>query len=182
MTLWAVAHKIPLSMGLPRQEYWSGLQSPSSEGLPHPEIQPMSLLSSALANRFVFFFLTTVATWGAHKLYKDFQLYRAWYLIDNLVHFIPRKLCSSVSASHLLLSESTVRREGLPSFGFSPLPDPYPATSHTTVATLCLAFKKVKVTSWCLTLCNPKVLSPPGPSVHEILQARILEWVAIPFF
>ena len=23
--------------------------------------------------------------------------------------------------------------------------------------------------------------SPPGPSVHEILQARILEWVAIPF-
>ena len=23
--------------------------------------------------------------------------------------------------------------------------------------------------------------SPPGSSVHEILQARILEWVAIPF-
>ena len=123
-----------------------------------------------------FFFLTTVATWGAHKLYKDFQLYRAWYLIDNLVHFIPRKLCSSVSASHLLLLESTVRREGLPSFGFSPLPDPYPATSHTTVATLCLAFKKVKVTSWCLTLCNLM-----DYTVHGILQARILKWVAFPF-
>ena len=29
--------------------------------------------------------------------------------------------------------------------------------------------------------CNPMDCSPPGSSVHEILQARILEWVAIPF-
>ena len=33
----------------------------------------------------------------------------------------------------------------------------------------------------CLTLCNPMDCSPPGSSVHGILQARILEWVAIPF-
>ena len=33
----------------------------------------------------------------------------------------------------------------------------------------------------CLTLCNPKDCSPPGSSVHGILQARILEWVAMPF-
>ena len=31
------------------------------------------------------------------------------------------------------------------------------------------------------TLCNPMDCSPPGSSVHGILQARILEWVAIPF-
>ena len=31
------------------------------------------------------------------------------------------------------------------------------------------------------TLCDPMDCSPPGSSVHEILQARILEWVAIPF-
>ena len=31
------------------------------------------------------------------------------------------------------------------------------------------------------TLCNPMDCSSPGPSVHRILQARILEWVAIPF-
>ena len=30
-------------------------------------------------------------------------------------------------------------------------------------------------------LCDPVDCSPPGSSVHEILQARILEWVAIPF-
>ena len=32
----------------------------------------------------------------------------------------------------------------------------------------------------CLTLCDPMDYSPPGPSVHGILQARILEWVAVP--
>ena len=33
----------------------------------------------------------------------------------------------------------------------------------------------------CLTLCDPIDSSPPGSSVHGILQARILEWVAISF-
>ena len=38
-----------------------------------------------------------------------------------------------------------------------------------------------KLLQLCLTLCNPVDGSPPGPSVPEILQARILEWVAISF-
>ena len=33
----------------------------------------------------------------------------------------------------------------------------------------------------CLTLCNPTDYSPQGSSVHGILQAKILGWVAIPF-
>ena len=36
------------------------------------------------------------------------------------------------------------------------------------------------VTQVCLTLCDPMDYSPPGSSVHGILQARILEWVAMP--
>ena len=32
----------------------------------------------------------------------------------------------------------------------------------------------------CLTLCDPMDCSPPGSSVHGILQARIREWVAVP--
>ena len=32
----------------------------------------------------------------------------------------------------------------------------------------------------CLTLCDPMDGSPPGSSVDGILQARILEWVAMP--
>ena len=40
---------------------------------------------------------------------------------------------------------------------------------------------KVLVSQLCPTLCNPMEFSPPGSSVHGILQVRILEWVAIPF-
>ena len=39
----------------------------------------------------------------------------------------------------------------------------------------------VWITQLCLTLCDPMNCSPPGSSVHGILQARILEWVAISF-
>ena len=37
------------------------------------------------------------------------------------------------------------------------------------------------VTQLCLTLCDPMDCSPPGSSVYGILQARILEGVAISF-
>ena len=40
---------------------------------------------------------------------------------------------------------------------------------------------KVLVTQSCLTVCDPGDCSPPGSSVHGIFQAKILEWVAIPF-
>ena len=39
---------------------------------------------------------------------------------------------------------------------------------------------KVLVVQWIPTLCDPMDCSPPGSSVHGILQARILEWVAMP--
>ena len=38
-----------------------------------------------------------------------------------------------------------------------------------------------KLLQLCLTLCDPIECSPPGSSVHGILQARILEWIAMPF-
>ena len=41
-TLWTVAHQAPLSMGFPRQEYWSRLPFPSPEDLPSPGIEPTS--------------------------------------------------------------------------------------------------------------------------------------------
>ena len=52
MTLWAVTHQAPQSMGFSRQEYWSGLPCPSPEDLPDPEIEPVSLASPALAGGF----------------------------------------------------------------------------------------------------------------------------------
>ena len=39
----------------------------------------------------------------------------------------------------------------------------------------------VLIAQLCPTLCDPMDCNPPGSSIHGILQARILEWVAIPF-
>ena len=41
---------------------------------------------------------------------------------------------------------------------------------------------KVLVTQSCPTPCEPMNCSPPGSSVHGILQARMQEWVAMLFF
>ena len=51
-TPWTVACLPLLSMGFPRQEYWSGLPFPSPEDLPNPGIDPMSLESPAFAGEF----------------------------------------------------------------------------------------------------------------------------------
>ena len=40
---------------------------------------------------------------------------------------------------------------------------------------------KVLVTQSSQTLCDPMDCSLPGSTVHGVLQARILEWVAVPF-
>ena len=42
MTLWTAAHKAPLSMAIPRQEYWSVLLFPSPGDLLDPGIEPAS--------------------------------------------------------------------------------------------------------------------------------------------
>ena len=51
-TLWTIAHQAPLFMGFSKQEYQSGLPCPSPGDLPNVGIEPMTLMSSALANRF----------------------------------------------------------------------------------------------------------------------------------
>ena len=40
---------------------------------------------------------------------------------------------------------------------------------------------KVLVAQLCPTLCYPTDCSPPGSTIHGYLQARILEWFAMPF-
>ena len=56
-----IAHQASLSMGFSRQEYWCGLPCPPPGDLPHPGIEPLSLVSPALAGGF----FTTSTTWEA---------------------------------------------------------------------------------------------------------------------
>ena len=51
---------------------------------------------------------------------------------------------------------------------------------ETSLVTGALVKVKVLVVQACLTLCDPTGCSPPGSSVHAILQARILKSVIIP--
>ena len=64
---------------------------------------------------------------------------------------------------------------GSPSLGFSRQEPwsglPFPSPMHA-----CMLSRLSRV-----RLCDPKDSSPPGSSVHRILWARILEWVAISF-
>ena len=59
--LGTIARQAPLSMGFPRQEYWSGLPFSPPGDLPDPGISPESPASPALAGGF----FTTRANWGA---------------------------------------------------------------------------------------------------------------------
>ena len=56
----------------------------------------------------------------------------------------------------------------------------YSTTFHPAVSKLTDRVLRL-VTQSCLILCDPMDCSPPGFSVHGILQARVLEWVAISF-
>ena len=69
---------------------------------------------------------------------------------------------------------------------------PYVSASHCACTCVCVCVCVcvrvcvcvcvcVKVSQLGLTLCDPMDCSPPNSSVHGILQARILEWVIIPF-
>ena len=49
---------------------------------------------------------------------------------------------------------------------------------HMITVNICMYVKSLQS---CSTLCNPMDRRPWGSSVHEILQARILEWVVISF-
>ena len=52
-----VAHQVPLSMEFSKQEYWSGLTSPSPRDLPNPGIEPGSpaLQADSLRSKPLFF-------------------------------------------------------------------------------------------------------------------------------
>ena len=56
-----------------------------------------------------------------------------------------------------------------------------PVTSHSTGLWWKSSHTEHSGAQSCLTLCDPMDCSPPGSSVHGILQAGILKWIAISF-
>ena len=82
VTPWTVSFQAPLSMGFSRQEYWSRLPCPPPGDLPDPGIEPMSLMSPALAGGF----FTTSATWEATV--NESEVYVTVEKLLNLSQFL----------------------------------------------------------------------------------------------
>ena len=78
VTPWTAARQAPLSMGFPRQEYWSGLPFPSPGNLPDLWIEPMILTPLAPASEF----FTTSTTWEARILILG-------PVFSPLTHYVP---------------------------------------------------------------------------------------------
>ena len=115
-------------MGLPRQEYWSGLPFPSPGDLPDPGIE------SAFSALVDWFFLSNVGN-------------AVYTYIPSFLDFLP-------------LWVRALSRV------------PWTVGSHLFSIYACMHAKSLQS---CLTLGYPMDCSPPDSSVHEILQARILE-------
>ena len=62
-TPWTVARQAPLSMGSPRQEYWTGLPFPSPGNLPDPGIETVFPVSPALQ-----VICLLLSHWGSPKI------------------------------------------------------------------------------------------------------------------
>ena len=90
-TPYTVAHQAPLSMGFPRQEYWSGLPCPPPGDLPNPGIKPVSLMSPSLAGRF-FTTSQVVLSRKPNKLFNPCESHRRglpWLRIPLTTDRIP---------------------------------------------------------------------------------------------
>ena len=77
---WTVAHWALLSLGFPRQEYWSGLLFPSPEDLPDPGTGPLSLVPPVLAGRF----FTAGVTGKAHAC--DYFIFFRYFVLKDIKH------------------------------------------------------------------------------------------------
>ena len=80
VTLWTIAHHTPLSMGFSRQKYCSGLPCSPPGDLPDPGIEPLPLISIALAGRF----FTTTATWEASEPQSRPFIFQRFLMIPDL--------------------------------------------------------------------------------------------------
>ena len=105
-TPWTIAHHVPLSMGFPRQEYWSELPFPSPGALPNPGTEPRSL---CIAGRFFTDWATREA--GSIVYFSSDQLLSRVWLFATLwtaAHQASLSITNSQSLLKLMSIESVM--------------------------------------------------------------------------
>ena len=110
---------------------------------------------------------------------KNFRfIHRYWRLGKANFHLCPLRLFSKAcEAACLLLSPLPVSCISISPCTRFPLSRFSLITVFPSPSPMCMRAKSLQSYP---TLCDPRDCSPPGSSLHGILQARILEWVAMP--
>ena len=149
-------------MWFPRQEYWSGLPFPSPGDLLNPGIESVSPALQADSLPLC-------------------HLGSPWMWISLLYIWKTNTTLQINFAS--IENKDKEKLEMLNSSSGSHIRQKCESTQNIREKWKMGIFKMhcVLIAQLCLTLCDPRDCSPPGFSVHGILQARILEWTAIPF-
>ena len=91
-TPWTAAHQAPLSVGLSRQDYWSGLTFPTPGDLSDPGIKPTSFASPALANGFSTTWETPMENDMAIPQIIQHRIIDLWYDHSNWSYMIQQFL------------------------------------------------------------------------------------------
>ena len=171
MVTWLLGHQALMSGWIWEKvrgkiKNWTGLPFPSPGDLPNPWIQ---FPSPALAGRFLTTELPGKQIQAQEKLNDRIKC----RLVVTVGKVLPRRGQSGaldVSACYMTVftlwnSSSCVLRNYVLFYVYG-------------LVTMC--WMREKSLQSCLTLCNTINCSLPSSSVHGILQARTLEWVAMP--
>ena len=164
-------------MRFSRQEYSTGRPLPSPRDLPDPGIEPRSptlqadSLPSEPPGKPQF-----SGSVVPHSLRPD-QPQHARPPCPSPTPRVNPNPCPLSRWCHQTISSSVVP--------FSSCPQSFPASGSFQMSQLFASPGKPEseneVAQSCPTLCDPMDCNLPGSSIHGILQARILEWVAIAF-
>ena len=123
---------------------------------------------------------------GQQSLKTNLNKNQLWSLLKN-AHFQPSFLClyswcwvppriSTIIPTHVLLLQVVNGPQFKKHSSDRNLEDPIHRRSHTCESNISV---RAKLLQLCPTLCDPMDWSPPSFSVHGILQAKTLEWVAV---
>ena len=150
-------------MEFSRPEYWSGWPFPSPGNLPNPGIESRSptLQADSLPAEPP----GKPKNSGVGSLSLQQQIFQTQESNWGL-------LCCRQILYQLSYQRSPEKQNDWPA---SPTPGELRSSCSSSFYSCSMS-----VAQSCLTPCDPMDCSPPGFSVHGILQARILEWVAIP--
>ena len=150
---WTEAHQAPLSLGFPRQEYWSGLSFPSPGDLPTPGFELKSLVPPALA-------VFHCATWETLYLY----IKACKYILDERQFSIVVTV-QSLSRIQLFAPPWTAARQASLSF---------------TISQSLLKLMSIEslMPSNLLILCRP----PSPPALNLSQHQGLFQWVNLVWF